>query len=362
MRITDVRVTRATMARVDPGWRTASYAASEATGFALEVEADGVVGIGGTAAHPNQISPDELEAQLRGPVMHALLGADAYAGNRVRQMLRDKEIVFRATLAADLALHDLVGKLANMPCCALWGGALRESLAVVRMVGIKAPPELLSTVRDLVDQGYTHFKVKIGTGLAEDVERIRALREEFGSPEAGLWIGIDGNGAYTPDGAIELSKALEPYSVGLIEQPIDYRDLDGLARVTAASAIPIMADQCVTDAASAVEVCRKKAAHVVSLKATKMGTLDECRAAAEVCQAFGIGVHIGGSVAPGVVDAAQAHFAASLPGVDEECEIGEFRAVTGDPTVGLPIVDGRVALGDAPGLGVSLAPVAAVSS
>lgn len=358
MRITDVRVTRATMTRVDPAWRTASYAASEATGFALEVEADGAVGIGGTAAHPTQISPDDLETQLRGPVSHALLGADVFAGNRVREMLRATGMVSRALLAADLALHDLIGKLAGMPCYVIWGGAARDSLAVVRMVGIKAPPDLLATVGDLVRQGYTHFKVKIGTGLAEDVERIRVLREEF---ESRIWIGVDGNGAYTPDGAIELSKALEPYSVGLIEQPIDYRDLDGLARITEASAIPIMADQCVTDVASAVALCQRKAAHVVSLKATKMGSLDECRRVAEVCLAFGIGVHIGGSVAPGVVDAAQAHLAASLPGVDEECEIGEFRAVTGDPTVGLPIVNGRIVLGDAPGLGVSLAAVAPLS-
>ena len=83
-----------------------------------------------------------------------------------------------------------------------------------------------------------------------------------------IWIGIDGNGAYTPEQAIELNRALAPYDVALIEQPINYRDLDGLARVTAASAIPIMADQCVDDAASALEVCRRRAAHVVSVKAT----------------------------------------------------------------------------------------------
>lgn len=357
MEITSVRVTRATMPRVDPAWRTASYAASEVVGFALEVEADGAVGIGGTAAHVNQISPDDLEAQLRGPVTDALFGADAFAGNRVRQKLGEAGIVPRAMLAADLALHDLIGRLANLPSYVMWGGAVRDSLAVVRMVGIKPPSDLLATVGDLLDQGYTHFKVKIGTGLVEDVERIRALRETFGSR---IWIGIDGNGAYTADAAVELSRALEPYSVALVEQPIDHRDLDGLARVTEASAIPIMADQCVTDVASAVTLGERKAAHVVSLKATKMGSLDECRRVAEVCQAFGIGVHIGGSVAPGVVDAGQAHLAASLPGVDEECEIGEFRAVTGDPTVGLPIVNGRVQLSDGPGLGVSLAQVAAV--
>ena len=94
------------------------------------------------------------------------------------------------------------------------------------MVGIKPPAELQTAVGQLVEQGITHIKVKVGTGIDEDVARIRALREAFGKS---IWIGVDGNGAYTPDEAIELSRLLAPYDVALIEQPINYRDLDGLA-------------------------------------------------------------------------------------------------------------------------------------
>lgn len=354
MQITNVRITRVSMPRVDPAWRTSSYAASSVEGFLLEIEAEGLVGLGGTAAHPSQISGDDLEAQLNGPVRAALLGLDALAGNQVRQRLRAEGVHSRALLAADLALHDLFGQRANLPCHALWGGAVRTSLPVVRMVGIKAPPELEAAVGSLVDQGFTHLKVKIGTGIEEDVERIYLLRRVFGPS---LWIGVDGNGAYTPDEAIALARKLEPYDVQLIEQPIDYRDLVGLARVTEASPIPIMADQCVTDVASALRLCQRRAAHVVSIKATKMGSIDECRRVAELCLAFGIGVHVGGSVAPSVVDAAQAHLAAALPWIDEECELAEFRAVTGDPTSGVIIRDGRLQLGTAPGLGISMTPV-----
>jgi L-Ala-D/L-Glu epimerase / N-acetyl-D-glutamate racemase len=352
MKITDVRVTRINMPRVDAGWKTASYAANAVEGFILEVDADGVTGIGGTAGHPNSMPGDKLAAQLNGPIRSLLLGADALGGNAVRDAIQKANVHARASIAADLALYDLAGKLANLPCHALWGGAIRPNVKIVRMVGIKSPADLISTVGQLVEQGITHMKVKVGTGIQDDVERIRALREAFGER---IWIGIDGNGAYTPEQAIELSRALVPHDVRLIEQPIDYRDLDGLARVTASSPIPIMADQCVHDAKSALEICQRRAAHVVSVKATKMGSLEECRRVFEICQAFGVRVHVGGSAGPAVVDIAAAQLAASFSAIDEECEVGEFQAVQGDPTLGANVKDGCVKISQAPGWGLSLA-------
>jgi len=351
-KISSMRVKRFNLPRVDPAWRTSIYAGTAVEGFILEVKANGTVGIGGTAAHPLVISGDDVEAQLNGPVRDILMGADVYDGSSIRQALKTAKVHSRASIAADLALYDLLGKVANVPGYVLLGGKFRPRITVVRMVGVKAPPELKATVKDLVAQGLTHFKVKIGTRLDEDVARICALREAFGDK---IWIGVDGNGAYEVDEAIELCKALETYRVGLIEQPIKDNDVEGLVRVTAASPIPIMADQCVEDVASALDLCQRRAAHVVSIKATKMGSLDECRRVTEVCHAFGVHVHFGGSAAPAVVDVAAAHLAASLPSIDEECEVGEFQALQGDPFRGATIRDGRMELGTGPGWGLTLA-------
>jgi len=352
MKITDVRVTRIKMPRVDPAWRTASYADNSVVSFIVEISADGITGIGGTAGHPRSMPADTLEAQLNGPVKTALLGADALCGTAVRATIRHSSVDARALIAADLALYDLVGKAAKLPCHALWGGALRPRVRIDRMVGIKAPDELVAHVGQLLEQGITHMKVKVGTGIKEDVDRVRALRQAFAEK---ICIGIDGNGAYTPDEAIELSRALVPYNVHLIEQPINYRDLDGLARVTAASPIPIMADQCVEDAESALEICRRKAAHVISVKLSKMGSIDECRRVFDISQAFGVRVHLGGSAGPAVVDIAAAQLAASFAAIDEDCEVGEFQALTGEPTSGATVKGGCVEVSNAPGWGLSLA-------
>lgn len=337
------------MPRVDPQWRTASYAAGAVEALIVEIQADGLAGLGAATARPNGTPADELERQLDDTVRLLLVGKDPFAQRLILRSLRSASVHRSVVSAVDIALHDLVGKAGNLPCYALWGGAAGSSVRVVRMVGIKPPDELVAAVADLIEQGFTHFKVKLGTGLAEDVARIRSLRDAWGDR---IWIGVDGNGAYSVGDAIALSWALAPFEVRLIEQPIGYSDLDGLARLTAASPIPIMADQSVQDMKTALEVCQRRAADVISMKIGQTGTIEECRQIAAACIEGGVRVHIGGTARPAVVDAAHAHLAVSIPSIDEECEVGECLALRDDPTEGLRIEAGECRLGSSPGLGI----------
>jgi L-Ala-D/L-Glu epimerase len=353
MRIDNVRVRQVAMPRLDPTWRTASYAANAVDACIVEIDADGASGVGGLAARPpgRGTPADELTAQIRGPVSKRLVGADALERRDLLSALQEAGVHRSVVAAVDMALYDLIGKATGLPFHAFWGGAARRSIPIVRMVGIKSPSDLVASTGELVEEGYSHFKIKLGTGVAEDLERIRALRSEYGDA---IWIAIDGNGAYAIDDAIELSRALAPYDVRLIEQPIDYTDLEGLARLSEASPIPIMADQYVSGLDSARQVCERRAAHMVSIKLGQTGTIDECRRIAELCLAFGIRVHVGGSARPVVTDAAHAQLVASIPGVEPEAEVGECFALTNDITGGVSVRDGSWQITDAHGLGVTV--------
>src|SRR5579862_7425997 len=79
------------------------------------------------------------------------------------------------------------------------------------------------------------------------------------------------------------------------------------------------------------------------------------------CASFGVGVHIGGVAEPALVCMAQTHLALTMPGIQPECEVGEFQAVSRDPTSpSVTIRDGRLEVGEDAGFGVVLARVAAV--
>ncbi|MPZ15667.1 MAG: hypothetical protein GEU73_14800, partial [Chloroflexi bacterium] len=176
MNVDGIDVVRATMPRVDPQWRTASYAASSVEGLILQVHADGHTGLGAAIARPNGTPADVLERAFIDPVRRLLVGRDVSAHTLILHSLQMAEVHRSVVSAVDMALYDLLGKAVNLPCHALWGGAVSSTLQIVRMVGIKPPAELVTAVGSMMEEGFTHFKVKLGT--AELVTAVGSMMEE----------------------------------------------------------------------------------------------------------------------------------------------------------------------------------------
>ena len=87
---------------------------------------------------------------------------------------------------------------------------------------------------------YAGAKIKIGRGIKDDVSRVRRAREALG-PDKLLMVDI--NGAYTADTALDCARAIEPFAVHWIEEPLPPGDLRGYAELRLRSPIPLAAGE-----------------------------------------------------------------------------------------------------------------------
>jgi L-alanine-DL-glutamate epimerase-like enolase superfamily enzyme len=347
--IDGIRIRHHALPRRDPDWRTASYRSAEVVGVYVEIEAGGALGIGATAAHPRSMPADTLLGELTNTLRPSLVGTPIESANaRLRALA--PQVSSRARIAVDLALHDLYGKLAGLPAEVLWGGAVRDRIRVIWMVGLKPVDQIVDAVAPLYDAGVRGFKIKIGESVDTDAERIRRVRAAYGD----VVLTADANGAYDLAEATKLCEHLAELDVHLVEQPIRYDDVDAMVALRSVSRVKLMADQMVASAADAVRIAQLGAADVVSLKLTKMGSVAECVRVVDVCAAVGLGAHLGGTAAPGIIDSALVRLALTKPEIEPMSEVAESQALVEDGEAGVSYSgewatsDGRSGLGGSP--------------
>lgn len=257
----------------------------------------------------------------------------------------------RAKAAVELAVYDVMGKALKVPVIKLIGGIVNESVRVTRLMGLYDPKEMAERTKVIVDEGCTALKLKVGTTLQEDVERVQRVREAVG-PD--VIITIDFNQACTPKEAIERLNKMEPYHIALVEQPVKRDDFKGLATVRQHVRTLVMADECVNTPAEAMRVIETGAADVISLKWPKMGGLYKCKKIAAICEAAEIDYLVGTCGNNRLAAAAAIHLAASLKTLRLPCELGEFERFRNDPSSGLEVNAGFLTVPKKPGLGVDV--------
>jgi len=88
-------------------------------------------------------------------------------------------------------------------------------------------------VREGIDQGWTHFKMKVGANLDDDVRRAQLIRDEVG-PDRALM--MDANQVWDVGQAIEWMKELKRFQPLWIEEPTSPDDVLGHAAIARAVA------------------------------------------------------------------------------------------------------------------------------
>lgn len=313
---------------------------------------DGTRGMGEAA--PWEALTGETQASVLDAVEAArelLVGADVRATRSLSERLRQampKDSSARAGLTS--AILDAATRRAGVPLWQHLGGSGRE-LEIDMTIPIVPPARARERARELAAQGFRMIKVKVGHDLAEDLERLRAIREA--APEAGLI--VDANQGYSPEQALDFLARAAPAGVtpALFEQPVAAADLEGLARVTRATEVPVAADEAVARREDALRVAATRAADVINIKLMKCGGLLEALDIAAIARAAGIRLMIGGMVETRLGMGTAAHLAAGLGGFDF-LDLDTHLLLAEDPFQGGFEQDGpHMTLGHAPGHGIT---------
>ena len=184
-------------------------------------------------------------AMIEHDMAPVLIGKD---GTRVAEIADELEwhihyvgrggIASFAASAIDIALWDIRCKRAGKPLWKLAGGAGNTCKAYHGGIDLLFPLEkLLNNVRGYLATGVNAVKIKIGRqDPAEDIERIRAVRELMG-PDATFM--VDANYSLTVEQAIDLANAFKKYDILWFEEPTLPDDYQGYARITEATGVPV---------------------------------------------------------------------------------------------------------------------------
>jgi len=336
--------------------KMAGETVTRADNILVRVESDdGVVGWGEAASAPTMTG--ETVAGMMAAVAHMapnLLKRPAgdFAGVAAAmdaQMYGNSG----AKAAIEIALHDLVGRATGQPLHALLGGKRRERIPLLAVIGSDDTAADLREAQDRRKAGYVIYKVKVGVGAPEaDAERTRDVCRVLG---ADCLISADANQGWTAEEGVRYVRAVADTGLGFFEQPVHARDLAGMARVAAASRVPIGADEGIHSGADIERHHTAKAAQGVSLKAIKLGGLRAVLDASRLCDRLGMSLNISCKTGEtSVASAAALHLAAVVPALAWGLTItspGLAEDVVTDP---LRVDNGHINVLDRPGLGVEV--------
>ncbi len=252
--------------------------------------------------------------------------------------------------AFDIALHDIAAQHAGVPIYQFLGGANNKVLETDMTVSIGDPQKMKADAIRFKEAGFPAIKVKLGENAEVDEARIKAIRDGIGMDHP---LRIDANQGWdTAANAIAVLQALAVYNIEHCEEPISRHRFMDLAQVSAASPIPIMADESCGDHWDAERLIALKACTMFNIKLGKSSGFHKGLKIARLGAAAGMHMQVGGFMESRLGMTAGAHLSLANDHI-HHCDFDTPLMFTEDPVIGGMSykANGVVELPDTPGLG-----------
>ena len=258
--------------------------------------------------------------------------------------------------AVDLALHDLTGKIYNVPAYMLLGGKLRSEIDLLWPIGAVSIDNDTETIQTKLKEGYKTFGLKLASlPVEDDIARVKSIEKKFGDS---VKIYLDANQGWTVYEALKFVDSLKDSTLKIygLEQPIDRFNFEGLNRIRNNSRVPINVDESLFCESDAVTIFEHKAADGFGIKISKNGGLAQSKRIANLADAFGMQYLMNSMADLGLTQAASLHLGCTLPNLFDcgHCYMSVLRMADDITNFADQIKDGVVKITDKPGLGVEV--------
>jgi L-alanine-DL-glutamate epimerase-like enolase superfamily enzyme len=314
MKITGIHARPVKMRLAEP-YTIAYEKVDAAENIFLRIETDrGIMGYGCAAPDlpVTGETPETVLAACEDVIKKTLLGADplriALHMHKLKRRLADQP---SAMAMADMALYDILGKVAGLPLYKLLGG-FRHRMKTSITIGILPVDETVVKARGFAEQGFKALKIKGGLNVESDIEKVLKTREAVGDK---IELRFDANQGYTVDQSLRFVQAVRPAGLELIEQPTPIGQPDLLKRVTKSVSIPVMADESLMDLRDAFRLARRDLVDMVNIKLMKVGGIFEALKINAVAGAAKLEVMVGCMDESALAIAAGLHLALARPNV-----------------------------------------------
>jgi L-Ala-D/L-Glu epimerase len=273
---------------------------------------DGSIGYGESAPFPPSTGESQETALAAARSCADLLqGRDAAQWRSLSQLLHNIYYA-QATVCAgmEMAILDALTRSYAIPLYIFFGGAT-SFVETDMSIPLVAPERAYTLAQETMARGIKRIKVKVGSDLSKDVDRVEAIRN--GAPHAGLT--LDANQGYTPNEALLCLEALDDRDIRpiMMEQPVHKDDYEGLRYVTQHTTVPIAADESVDSPGSAVRLIAMGAVNVITIKLMKSGIVGALDIAS-LCRTTHTQLMIGSMIESRLAVSAAAHLTAGLGG------------------------------------------------
>jgi L-alanine-DL-glutamate epimerase-like enolase superfamily enzyme len=354
MKITKIEVWPVSMPLSEP-YTIAYETVHTATNVFLRMETNRAISGYGCAAPDEYVTGETAENVIRileDEVAPSLKGSDPLRSAMLLEKIKRSMPVQSSALAAvDMALHDLLGKVSNLPLWKLLGG-FRDRMRTSITIGIVPVRETADRAVEFVAQGFKSLKIKGGIDVNSDVERVLKVREAVGDK---IELRFDANQGFTLEDSIEFLEKARKAHLELIEQPTPRDQLHMLGRVTSLASIPVMADESLTNLRDAFRIAKRGLADMVNIKLMKVGGIAEAMQINAVARSAGLEVMVGCVDEAALAVAGGLHFALARPNVIY-ADLDGHLALRNDPSAGAVILrEGVLFPTDKPGLGFDVA-------